>query len=98
MSNYGKLSAQIHVGRSRPIGMVALHIIVSRDVPLLKSDFFSQSDFFVDHSMNIFRAEEKCNPVIFVLALENILGPSAVTYFDRNSITYNHRYSQGTLL
>ena len=41
---------------------IALYIILSRDVPLLKSDIFLRSGFLVGFSVAIFRAAEKSNP------------------------------------
>ena len=59
----------------------ALYIMLSRDMPLLKCEFFSRSEFLVDFRVDIFRATEKSNP-----------RRSAVTHYNRNSTTY-HCYS-----
>ena len=40
----------------------ALYITLSRDMLLLKYDFFPWSEFSVDILMDIFRATEKSNP------------------------------------
>ena len=39
-----------------------LVIILSRDVPLLKSDFFSCSEYFAGLSVDIFMDAERSNP------------------------------------
>ena len=41
---------------------IALYIILSDDMQLLKSDLFSRSEFLVDPLVDIFRAAEKYNP------------------------------------
>ena len=40
---------------------LALYIILSGDMPLLKSDFFLRSEFLFGHSVGIFRAAEESN-------------------------------------
>ena len=40
----------------------ALYIILSRDMPLSKSDFFSQSEFLIGLLVGIFRAAEESIP------------------------------------
>ena len=106
----------------------ALYISLSHEVLFLKSDFFSQTEFFVSLLVDIFRAAEKSNPQTYTcrqelmdflpspelhqsvlsssydkiglnlkferaLLSENILGPSAVTRYNRNSIIYYHHPS-----
>ena len=42
--------------------LIALYIILSRDVPLIKFDFSSRSEFLVGLLVDIFKAAEKSNP------------------------------------
>ena len=42
--------------------MTALYIILSRDVPFLKFNFFLRSEFLFRLSVDIFRAAEGSNP------------------------------------
>ena len=48
----------------------ALYIILLRDVPLLKSDFFLRSEFLFDLSVGICRAVEESNPLRYTCRQE----------------------------
>ena len=110
--------------------ITALYIILSRDVPLSKSNFFSRSESLFGLSVGIGRAVEESNPPrykcrqelmdskvqsfinqcfivsydktglnlkferAFFLVLENTLGPSAVTHYNRNTHTNYQLESQ----
>ena len=47
-----------------------LYIILSRDVPLLKSDFFSRLEFLVDHPTKLLLEQPK---VVFALSNSELL-------------------------
>ena len=42
--------------------LLVVYIILSSDVPLLRSDFYSRPEFLVDLLVDIFRVAEKGNP------------------------------------
>ena len=42
-----------------------LNVILLRDLPLLKLEFLSPSEFLVDFPVDIFRTAEKSNPLRF---------------------------------
>ena len=52
------LFADFKIGKKH----IALYITLSYDVPLLKPDFFSRSEFLIGLSIGIFRAAEESNP------------------------------------
>ena len=55
-------------------GPIALYVILSRDMPLLKSNFFLRSEFLFGLSVGIFRAAEESNPRRYAWRQE-LMGP-----------------------